>query len=122
MTRTLFAATAVALALAGCSKPAPTTSNVIDPMAENVASAPVELPPSIKSSTSYRCKDNSLVYVDLFQGDKQATIRETATGTPTMLRTDVAGEPLKAEGYELVDGGTSLTITRPGHPKQACDA
>ncbi len=119
--RTTFAATAAVLALAACGKP-PATSNVTDANATNVAAAPIELPPSIKSSTSYRCKDNSVVYVDLFQGDKQATIRDTATGTPTMLRTDVAGEPLKAEGYELIDGGTSLTITRPGHPKQACDA
>ena len=44
-----------------------------DPMAEQLANAaPVELPPSVKATKQYRCKDNSLYFVDFMTDDKTA--------------------------------------------------
>ena len=52
-----------------------------DPLANTLASAPkVELPPAIKADKTLRCKDNSLVYVTFFEGDKQAVVRTEQDG------------------------------------------
>ena len=92
-----MSAVAALLALAACnSKPA--TPEVLDsnpdPMANTLANAaPVELPPAIKSEKTLRCKDNSLLYVTFFQGDKQAVVRTKKDGPATTLKSDVAGAP-----------------------------
>lgn len=125
MTFRSIAALAALLALAACDgKPAPTTvTGPADPMAENMTTSnvAVELPPAVRSSKAYRCKDNSVVYVDLFQGDKQAGVRDTADGTPTTLHAEEAGKPLIADGYSLEVKGNVLKLARPGHPSQTCD-
>ena len=68
MTRTpLLIILAAAAALAGCNKENHTIvagGPDVDDDTNAAANAPVALPPSIASSKSYRCKDNSLVYVD----------------------------------------------------------
>lgn len=126
MTKLLPAAAVLALTLAACNGNSTASNTVapIDPMAENVArpANPVTLPPAVKSSKAYRCDDNSIVTVDLFQGDKQANIRADKTSANTALTAETAGGPLVAEGYEVTGTGDSLTITRPGHPKQKCAA
>ena len=44
-------------------------------MANELANAaPVELPPAIAASKTYRCKDNSLVQIDWLQGGKGAYV------------------------------------------------
>ena len=122
--RPTFAALAATLALAACdSKPATNIVEPIDPMAANVVTnSAVVLPPAIKSAKSYRCKDNSVVYVDLFQGDMQASVRDEANGPRTMLKADEAGKPLIADGgYSLTVKGSTLSLTRPAHGTQSCE-
>ncbi len=116
--RPAFAAFAAALALAACdSKPANTAeaevANVTAPVAK------VELPPAVKSSKQYRCKDDSVVTVNLFAGDLTANLKDEA-GATTMLKAEEAGKPLVAEGVELVVKGDAIALARPGHPKQDC--
>lgn len=123
LTSAAMTALTALLALAACGKPSPSaTAQPADPLAENMAqpAAPIEMPPAVKSTKSYRCTDNSVIVVDLFAGDKQASLREGKDGPSTMLRAANAGEPLTAEGFELVTKGTNLTVTRPAHPKQVC--
>lgn len=92
-----------------------------DDMAEELAKAPkVVLPPALKSSKAYRCKDGSLVYVDLFQGGKMANIRATENGPATKLEAPEVGQPMVAEGYSLTASDTSVTVTQPGKASQAC--
>ncbi len=65
-----------------------------DPMADELANAaPVELPPSIAASKTYRCKDNSLVHDRLAVDDKGA--------------------------YVHGDGQTRRTSSRPSRRRQA---
>ena len=117
-------AAVAALSLAACeNKPETVTSTAPDPMASQLANAaPVELPPALRASKTFRCKDNSLFYVDFFQGDKQANVRAEANGTPIQLKAENAGDPLTGGGYTVVGDEKSITLTAPGKGSQKCNA
>ena len=93
-----------------------------DPMAAQLANAaPVELPPSVKANKQFRCKDNSLIFVDYMSDDKTALLRTEKTGTPTKLTAPEAGQPFTAEGgFEVKGSGNDVTVTLPGKGAQAC--
>jgi hypothetical protein len=93
-----------------------------DPMANQLANAaPVELPPSVKANKQFRCKDNSLIFVDYMSDDKTALLRTEKAGTATKLSAPEAGQPFTADGGFTVDGsGDKVTITVPGKAAQAC--
>jgi len=116
----IIAVCAASLLVSACNKKAEVVNT--DPNSENFTQSaqPVELPPAVKSSKPYRCADDSIVTVNLFQGDKQANVREGSTGAPVILKAEEAGKPLTAEGYELTVNGNTIELTRPGHPKQDC--
>jgi len=120
----LLPALGALLALSACNnnrQPEVIDSNP-DPLANQVANAaPVELPPAIKADKTLRCKDQSLVYVTFFQGDKQAVVRTERDGTPTTLKAPETGKPLIAEGgWQMTGGPDEVTLTRPGKPAQTC--
>ena len=86
MTRTPFIITLVAAAaLAGCNKESHTivAGGPQEDNTSNVASnGPVVLPPSITASKTYRCADNSLVYIDwMSDGSARVTKKKGETGT-----------------------------------------
>ena len=122
MTITLVAAAA----LAGCNKEENSA------LAENVqtenTAATVELPPAITASKTYRCKDNSLVYIDWLEKNGQpagANFRSDRTGTPTSLKPGADGAaPFTAEGYSLSGDKAASTVelTGPGKGAQSCKA
>ncbi len=119
------ASLAAVLLLSACnSKPETVTTGAYDPDAATVAAAPpVALPPAIQDSRTYRCKDNSLVYVDFFAGGTEANFRTEKGGTPTKLTAPAAGQPLTAEGGYSVGGNAVTTdIASPGKPAQSCKA
>ncbi|WOK35688.1 hypothetical protein [Sphingomonas sp. C3-2] len=121
----MFAAGSALLALSACNTEPETivAGGPRDDMAEELANAaPVELPPSVKESKTYRCKDNSLVFVDFLSDDKSANIRLEKNGTPTQVKAPEAGQPMVAEGYSLSGSGASVTLELPGKGSQACKA
>jgi hypothetical protein len=122
----LIAAAAVALlSLAACeNKPEEVTSTAPDPMASQLANAaPVELPPAIAETVTLRCGDNSLVYLDFFQGNKQVQLKTDKKGPATMLKAAEAGQPFEAEGgYKLTGTSKSVNVTVPGKPAKTCHA
>lgn len=128
MTRTplLALAAAALLPLAACNNQPKTDAPADNAAVENAAAAaPVELPPSIRlDNKSFRCKDNSLAFVTFFQGDTQATVKDTQDGTPTLLKAEKAGDPLTAEGgWKLTgDEKSGITLTRPGKAAITCRA
>ncbi|MDX3900361.1 MAG: hypothetical protein QHC40_07620 [Sphingobium sp.] len=87
-----------------------------DPMAEQLANAaPVELPPSVKKSVQYRCKDNSLLFVDFMSDDKTVQLRTEKGGSATTLKAPEAGKPFTAEGgYEVAGAGDTISAKIPG--------
>ena len=121
----LVAALAVSALVAGCnSQPENITAGgPADPDAKEVAAAPpVKLPPAITSSLSYRCKDNSLVYIDLFNDGMTAQIRKTKDGTSTPLTAPAADQAFTGGGYTVSGSGKTLTVTKPGGSAQSCTA
>ncbi len=114
------------LALAACNTQ---PENVVagetpDPMANELASAPpVELPPSIAKSKTYRCKDNGTITIDWLSDGKSANLRVGDMPAPTALKAAADGEPLTAEGGFSLTGNAeapSVTLTLPGKGAQAC--
>jgi hypothetical protein len=132
MNRTPLALTILAAAaLAGCDSSGHTIvqNGPADSMANELANAPaVELPPSIAASKIYRCKDNSLVYIDWLEKNGQAAganFRSEKAGTPTQLLPGADGQPpFVAEGYSLTGmaDAASITLTRPGKDSTSCKA
>lgn len=118
----LAAAATMALPLVACDRKTETvTSEAPDPQAAELAKAPpVELPPSIKASVTFRCKDNSLVYVDFFSGDKSANLKTAKDGTPVVLKAEKAGDAMVADGYSMTGTPKLITLSRPGKPSQTC--
>ena len=52
-------------ALVACKQETIVANGPADPMADELAhAAPVELPPAIASSKTYRCKDNGVVTIE----------------------------------------------------------
>jgi hypothetical protein len=126
MTRNPLILTLVAAAaLAGCSKENHTIVAGPDGGQTNVAAGgPVELPPSIAASKTYRCSDNKLVYVDWLSDNKTANVRTEENGTPTQVKAAEPGQPMTAPGFEITGSATasSVKIAVPGHASQSCKA
>lgn len=88
--------------------------------AANLAAAD-PLPPAIRGDKSFRCKDNSLAFVTFFEGDTQAVVKDTADGTPTVLKAAKTGDPLTAEGgWSMTGDEKGISLTRPGKPAVSC--
>jgi hypothetical protein len=119
---TLLPAAAL-LALSACGEKEPeVVGNMPDPLGDQLQNAaPVALPPMVKASQSYRCKDGSLIFVDFMSDDKTANIRLAKDGAPTKLTAEEVGKPFKAEGgYEVSGTGEAVTATVPGKDAQSC--
>ena len=126
-TMTLFALSG--LALAACEPETIDGNQRPDPMADELANAaPIELPPAIASSKTYRCKDNSLVQIDWLAQDKGAYVHgDGRTQTHLKRAEPVEGQPASTEltaegGYVLKGNATAATVmlTVPGKPEQSC--
>jgi hypothetical protein len=119
MTRTLtMLAIAAAGALAACDN---SDHNIVagepfDPQANAVQNLEtVELPPSIVASHVYRCRDNSVVYVDWLSNDT-ARIKQTRDEIGTTVTKGEDGA-YTAEGQSLSGAPADQTITIGG---QSC--
>ena len=117
------------LALTACKPETITGGEQPDPMARELANAaPVELPPAIAASKTYRCKDNSLVQIDWLADNKGAYVHgEDRTQTHVKTAVAVEGEPastdLTAEGGYVLKGNaaaSTVNLTLPGKGAQAC--
>lgn len=115
------AALAALAALAGCNQ---ADQANLDAANEVANAAPVVLPPSIAHSKIYRCKDNSVVYIDWLSDNLSANVRTEKNGPATHVMAPAAGEPMVAEGFSLTGAGadSSVTLTRPGKGSQSCHA
>lgn len=133
----LFLAPVAMLALAACNKSETPKEGEADPAAATQA-APAELPPSITASATYRCADNTILYVDFLGANVAADIRVTDK-TATAIRVSAAAPtapaagaapaaeaapagPLKsADGETLLSGsGKQINVKLPGKGAQTC--
>ncbi len=125
MRNTLFSCAAVAafLSLSACNnEPEVVQAGGADPQAEELKTAPkVELPPAIAASRTYRCKDNSLVFID-FYTNNTAMYRTEKGGPATTLTAAAPGEPYTAEGHSVSANAATINLTAPGKGTLSCKA
>ena len=130
MIRKLSMIAAGALALAACNSEPEVVGGQPDPMKDQLANAaPVELPPAIAASRTYRCKDNSLVRID-WLSDKTAYVHGDGNGqTHVKPAVPAEGQPastdLVAEGGYVVKGdagAATISVAVPGKAAQSCKA
>jgi hypothetical protein len=129
MIRKLILIITASAAITACKQETIVANGPLDPMADELAKAPpVELPPAIASSKSYRCKDNGLVRIDWLQGGKGAYLHGDGYAQTHLKPAEVAeGQPassdLIAEGGYVLKGeakASSVSLTLPGKGTQTC--
>lgn len=112
--------------LSACNtQPETVNQTYADPMEQQLANAaPVELPPAIRETKTYRCKDNSLVYMSFMADDVSANLRTAPNGSATALKAAEKGEPFTSEdGATSVEGsGDTITVKIGGGAPQSCKA
>jgi hypothetical protein len=111
------------LALAGCNKPATTDSATADNAnaGNNIGMAePAPMPPSIKTSATYRCDDKSVAKIDFMSDGLSANVT-VGDKPPLMLKTEAAGSAMtSADGGRLSGTGAKVSLKLPGGASQAC--
>ena len=115
---------ALLVLLSACnSEPENLTAADNDPDAATVAAAPkVELPPMMTGSRTYRCKDNSLVYIDFFNNGTAVYKAKKEDATGTTLKSEAEGKPYVAEGYSVSANSAEISLTAPGKGSTTCKA
>lgn len=122
-TPTLLAAASLAavLTLAACNSEPEVIGGPADPQADSLKNAPaVELPPTIAASRTYRCADNSLVYIDFFSNDT-AAVRTEQEGARHQLAKAESGA-FEAEGFSVSSNAETIQYKAPGKSEQRCRA
>ena len=128
----LFAvAAATLLTLSACEQKAPEVVGGAAPDAvaqEAAKRPPVALPPAIRESKTYRCKDGSIFYANFLTDGTSANVRDKEESPPSVnLVAPAAGEPFigvapAGEGFKLVGSGDEVTYTSPKSGTQVCKA
>jgi len=120
------ACVAATLSLAACQQePEVIEAGPPDPQAAELAKAPpVELPPAIQASRSYRCKDNSLVYIDFMSNDTAIVRKEKGAEPPlaTVTAETAGGAYKSADGFTVSGNSEQITYTSPSGGSQSCKA
>ena len=118
----IAASFAAFLSLAACSNEPDVVDTNPDPMKDELArAAPVEVPPMIQASRTYRCKDNSLVYID-FYTNNTAQYRTEKGGQATTLTPAGDGQAYTAEGHSVSANAPQIELTAPGKGSLSCKA
>jgi hypothetical protein len=125
----LLAACAASLALSACQPEPEVVPSNVDTQAEALKTAPpVELPPAIKVAKTYRCKDNSLVYVSFMTDDVTAAVRDKQEEPPVAtLKAPAPGQAFVGQGetgkgFSLSGSGDTVSYTSPDSGTQSCKA
>lgn len=135
---------AAIFALAACGEQEPeVVGGMADPDAEELEELePVEMPPMRTREASFRCGDNSVVYVSFYTNDTQVGVAMEQGAVQTILPNEAlaaeegedgegeaaeapAGPPrYSGEGYTLVGASDASTIQfgAPGRGMQSCNA
>lgn len=107
----------VPLLLAACGSgsqdaaTAPTDGATPDAVASNVV-----LPPSIVASKTYRCRDNSLVFIEFLSDDRSANVSTSRDKPSVRVEAPAPGQPLVGGGWTVkaAKADVTVTVTPPG--------
>ena len=118
MTRKRSFLTLVLLCTLGACSSEPEATNQ-DEVVQNEALP--EVPPMMLASRTYRCRDNSLVYVDFFTNNT-AQLRMAQEDVPTILTAAEGNPPYTAPGFSVSANAEQISLTAPGKGTQSCRA
>lgn len=116
------AITGAALALSACNtEPEVVTINEFDPMADELAKAgQVEPPPMISHSRTFRCRDNSLVYIDFYTNNTAAVRTDRGQPPVATLTAEGGNPPFTGDGFSVSANAEEISLTAPGKGTQTC--
>lgn len=111
--RAIVASSLIAVALSGCSKePEVIEAGPRDsPEVQEALKQTVELPPSIAASKQYRCKDNSLLFVDFYSDGVSASVRTAKDGPASRVKAGKSGDPMIGDGVTLKGSKADANVT-----------
>ncbi|MGZ8283085.1 MAG: hypothetical protein ACXWUN_09075 [Allosphingosinicella sp.] len=114
--------TVAVFALAACSsEPETVTINKYDPMAEALKNAgPVAPPPMITASRTFRCRDNSLVFIDFFNNNTALVRTEQGADPVASVTAEGGNPPYTGGGYSVSANAEEISYTAPGSGTQSC--
>ncbi len=102
------------LALAACNKSETPAEGEAASESAATTAAPIELPPAITASGTYRCADNTILYVDFLGQNEAADIRVGDKAAAAIRVTAPAAETPAA-------GATPATEAAPTGPMKSAD-
>jgi hypothetical protein len=103
-----------AAALAGCEQETIVAQGPYDPRPNAAAdAASIKLPPSIMASKTYRCRDNSLIYIDWYS-DGSARVKANPNEAGTSIPAPAEGNVTDAAPSPLTGSANSPSITYAG--------
>ena len=112
---------AAVLVLAACHKETEVVGQPDDMKEQLANAAPVQLPPSIKSNKTYRCKDNSVIYVTFMTDDLTAAVRDKESDPPiATLTAPEKGKAFVTPGYSLSGSSDTVNYLSPKAGEQSC--
>lgn len=115
MTKTLlFLAPLSMLALAACNKSETTAEGEAGAEGTAATAAPIEMPPAITATGTYRCADNTVLYIDFLGANEAADIR---VGEKTALAVRVTAPKAAAPA----DGAATPVAAAPAGPLTSSD-
>ncbi len=121
----LAACAAASLNLAACNSEPEVVDANPDPQANALKSAPpVELPPAIVASRTYRCKDNSLVFIDFMSNDTAIVRKGKGVEPPlaTVTAETAGGQYKSADGFTVSGNSEQITSASPKGGSLSCKA
>ena len=106
------------LALAACNKTETPAADGADATAAATPAVTAPMPPAITSQVVYRCKDNTVLYVDFFGANEAADIR-VADKASAPIRVMAPVVPAPAAGAAPVD--PAAPAAKPAGPMKSAD-
>ncbi len=107
------------LALAACNKTETPAADGADVAATATPAVTAPMPPAITSQVVYRCKDNTILYVDFFGANESADIRVADKSSAAIRVTaPVAPAPVAGAAPAPVDPAAAA---KPAGPMKSAD-
>jgi hypothetical protein len=104
------------LALPACSK----KGNEIPPDKASGPGSTPSLPPSISASHTYRCNDNSLVFIDFMSDGMTLDLRGSKEALPNRMTAPAPGEPFIGDEATATVNNKTIVLQRYKAPSRTC--
>lgn len=102
--------------LAGCSaSDQADTSNT-----STKTTAPIQMPPAIVASHTYRCTGGEVLYVDFLQDGTSLNVKRSISGPSLRLTAPAQGLAYVGDGMNLTLNGKDIKIDEPKKPSRLC--